>query len=136
MKVAPYDLTVTRMRNLAPDIHRQRMIAEWRQHVPVSEPAIRAFSVYLAGRMAMEVIDLSVSYADPFGLGAGCHWKYSGWSLMAWDAPDDGGLPFATLDLHCCKPYDYQTVITCIEVFFRPAELAWAPVLPELAAGT
>lgn len=121
------------MPNLAPGIHRQRMAAEFRHPDVITKPAIEDFSDVLKAAMGMRVIDLSISMADGFGLGAGCHWDFSGWSLMCWDGtPDDEG-PFATLDLHSCKPYDPHTVLAVITGQFHPTKLVWGLVLPEFA---
>ena len=136
------------MFDLAPGTHRQRIAVEWRRWTPITRPEIRRFSRLLAARMAMDVLHLDITYADPFGEGATCHWKYSGWALMGWDTPADPGvawghLPFGTLDLHCCQPYADDTVVGAVREFFTPAWwpvdgadtelLTWRPVLPELA---
>lgn len=121
------------MFDLAPRIHRQRMVMEFRrQDGWITEEEIRRFSAELAGDMGMNVIDLSVTMAGGYGLAGMCHWDFSGWALMAWDQP--GGSAFATIDLHSCKPFDYQLAVTIAHRIFRPGSLVWRPVLAELGS--
>jgi hypothetical protein len=121
------------MKDLAPGIHRQRMVAEFtlRRHVRVADAEL--FSPRLASAMGMSVLDLDISGKCPLGLAVMCHWDYSGWSLMCWDYPDGTG--FASLDLHSCKPFAYVTVTAVIRGHFGPdlLHLVHEPVLPGMA---
>jgi hypothetical protein len=122
-----------RMFDLAPYIHRQRMVMEFRRDAGwVTEGEIREYSAALAAADAldMHVIDLSVTMAAGCGFAGMCHWDFSGWSLMAWDQA--GNRAFATIDLHSCKPFDYQLAVTATHRVFRPDVLVWKPVFAEL----
>jgi hypothetical protein len=59
------------------------------------------------------------------------HCDFSGAALMAWDEPGDIG--FGTVDLHSCKPFTYTDAVEYTREYFEATDLAWHPVLPDLA---
>jgi hypothetical protein len=120
------------MENLAPHIHRQRMVVEFRRRGWITEAMIAPYFTGLAKTLGMNVLDVFTSLAPGAGWAGMVHWDFSGAALMAWDEPGDVG--FGTVDLHSCKPFTYTDAVECTRGYFEATDLAWHPVLPDLAS--
>ncbi len=120
--------------NLAPHIHRQRMVIEFRRTGWISEDMIAPFFTGLAERLGMNVLDIFTSLAPGAGWAGMVHWDFSGAALMAWDEPGDTGL--GTVDLHSCKPFRYADAADYTREYFGASVLVWEPVHPDLARQT
>lgn len=117
--------------NLAPAIHRQRMVIEFRCPRHVREDDIAPYFTGLAQELGMQVLDIFTSHAPGCGWAGMVHWDFSGAALMAWDEPDGG---FVTVDMHSCKPFPYEAAVGYTGKFFCATALEAWPVLPGLAA--
>jgi hypothetical protein len=119
------------MENLAPHIYRQRMVVEFRRLGWITEDMIAPYFTGLAKTLGMNVLDVFTSLAPCAGWAGMVHWDFSGAALMAWDEPGDIG--FGTVDLHSCKPFTYTDAVEYTRAYFEATDLAWHPVLPDLA---
>lgn len=120
------------MRNLAPQIHRQRMIIEgWTPERPGQEE-LRSYllGLSLPEVMAMHIISIDTS-DSAYGPAAMCHWDYSGVAVMVWYMSHGGS--FVSVDIHSCKPYSYELPVNFTERFLKLDPISWGAVMPELA---
>lgn len=121
------------MRNLAPQIHRQRVIIEgWTIYRPTKEE-LEPYLTQLSRVMEMRVIDIALS-DSPYGPAAMCHWDFSGVAVMVWYMNHGGS--FISVDLHSCKPFSYETPVELTESYLKLDPMSWGVVMPELAVGT
>jgi hypothetical protein len=127
------------MRNLAPEIVRQRWVYEgWREgHITAEQ--VGTFLVDFASALNMKMIgEPVVSRAEGKGegglaLGAtlgAAHWETSGVKFMAWDQPD--ATAFFTVDPYTCRTFDEDEAEDFITQWWHATDHVCGPVLPEL----
>lgn len=122
------------MKNLAPNLVRQRVIVEAIPREFILPPRIREYLFGLAGVTKMEVLSGPHIYpALDMGCGAGygswTHWKTSGSTFYSYRAfPPQLPHPLITLDCYTCKPFDPQAVVRYTHEFFDPINLDWMEV--------
>lgn len=113
--VAPED-----MRDLAPMIYRQRLIVEGLAAEPIDEPAIRDYLCELTDVCGMtRLIDPVTHRSDQYGWAGWVHWETSGAHFYAWDQP----VPFFSVDIYTCKPFEPMRAIEFTAEFFDATEL-------------
>jgi S-adenosylmethionine decarboxylase len=90
------------VRDLAPSIHRQRLVVEGITREPIQPAAIEAYLTRLSGELAMEILLDPVTHcSDRYGWAGWIHWEASGAHFYAWDQPQ----PFFSVDIYTCKPF-------------------------------
>jgi hypothetical protein len=109
----------TIVRDLAPLIHRQRLVVEGCvTHSITAEEIVR----YLreVGRLtAMRVLTEPVTHQSPlYGWAGWVHWETSGAHFYAWDQPHR----FFSVDVYTCKPFDAAAVTEFTTDFFGATE--------------
>ena len=113
------------MRDLAPDIVRQRLLVEGFFTVPVDEEVIRAFFARLTGELALRTYGEPTVFA-PGGEGRSENAGYdafvplidSGISLYVWTGPR-----FLSVVAFTCKPFDAATAVAVTRDFFAMTEV-------------
>ena len=108
------------MRDLAPDIVRQRLLLEGRFTVDVDEAVIRRFLSDLPSTLSLRAYGEATVFA-PAGLGRGTNEGYdafvplidSGISLYVWSGPR-----FLSLIIFTCKEFDEEAAVEFTREFF------------------
>jgi S-adenosylmethionine decarboxylase len=108
------------MRDLAPEIHRQRLLVEGLVDAPISESDIVVYLKELGAVTDMTVLTDPVTHRSPrYGWAAWVHWETSGAHFYAWDVPR----LFFSVDIYTCKPFDPQVVVHFTREYFRARDL-------------
>ena len=101
--------------DLAPTIHRQRLVVEGTCAEPISDEAICEYLRRLGDVTDMVVLTDPVTHRYPrFGWAGWVHWETSGAHFYAWDEP----APFFSVDIYTCKPFDPEAVVEFTREFF------------------
>ena len=116
------------MRDLAPDILRQRLLIEGFFDRPVDEEAIRDFFATLTEGMSLRAYGAPTIFA-PEGAGREENEGYdafvplidSGISLYVWTAPR-----FLSVVMFTCKRFDSEQAVAITREFFRMSEAEFA----------
>ena len=107
------------MKDLAPDIIRQRMVVEGTLRPPASfgGEKMTRYCNDISPALKMTPVTAPVcSYDDDYGWCAYMHWKESGVHMYAWDKHDP---PFFSVDIYTCKQFDPVDAINFTRRFFR-----------------
>ena len=104
----PRRVSVMPMPDLAPMIHRQRLVIEGYCDAPISAEAIKAFLSELSTTIDMVQLMEPVTHSSPmYGWAGWIHWETSGAHFYAWDTP----LLFFSVDVYACKPFDAEDAV-------------------------
>ncbi len=96
------------MPDLAPVIHRQRLVIEGYCDAPISAQAIKDFLSELSGTIDMVALMEPVTHSSPlYGWAGWIHWETSGAHFYAWDQP----VLFYSVDVYACKPFDARDAV-------------------------
>ena len=107
------------MRDLAPDIHRQRLVVEGRVTSAISADDIVRYLKGLGVVTDMRVLTEPVTHRSPlYGWAGWVHWETSGAHFYAWDAPHQ----FFSVDVYTCKAFDPDAVTAFTAEFFGATE--------------
>lgn len=108
-------------RNLAPGIHRQRLVVEGFPASVVTDTEIIAYLDELARVLEMTpILTPVVSRSDLYGWAGWTHWETSGAHFYAWETP----MLFFSVDIYTCKPFDARLATEFTTTFFRASEIA------------
>jgi len=113
------------MRDLAPDIVRQRLLIEGYFTAAVDEVSIRRFLVDLAAALQLRTYGQTVVFA-PGGMGSDRNEGYdafvplidSGISVYVWSAPR-----FVSVVVFTCKQFDVSTAVRVTHDSFAMTEM-------------
>jgi hypothetical protein len=90
-------------RDLAPMIHRQRLVIEGTPREPISVERVCDYLTRLSDVCGMKMlIDPVTHHSDKYGWAGWIHWEASGAHFYAWDKP----MLFFSVDIYACKPFD------------------------------
>jgi S-adenosylmethionine decarboxylase len=107
------------VRDLAPGIHRQRLVIEGTCSLPLGEEVIRAYLTRLSDVCEMQALNDPVTHrSDRYGWAGWIHWETSGAHLYAWDDP-----LFFSIDLYTCKAFDPAPVLRFTADYFQAIEI-------------
>jgi hypothetical protein len=107
------------VRDLAPGIHRQRLVVEGSVTAPITAEDIVGYLTELAQVTKMQVLTEPVTHRSPlYGWAGWVHWETSGAHLYAWDAPHR----FFSVDIYTCKAFDPDAVTAFTADFFGATE--------------
>ena len=116
------------MRDLAPDIVRQRILVEGYYTVTIDEDVIREFFVHITKRLDLRTYDVPVIFApgregrnDNEGYDAFVPLIDSGISLYVWTGPK-----FLSTVVFTCKAFDADAAVDAIGEFFAMTEIEHA----------
>lgn len=112
------------MKDLAPKIHRQRLVVEGypasAQHITADK--IKEYLKKLSDVTDMiTLIDPITHRSDMYGEAAWIHWETSGAHFYAWEQP----LLFFSVDIYTCKAFDVDKVIDFTNKFFDTSEIVY-----------
>lgn len=110
------------MKDLAPQIHRQRLVVEG---YPKDASYITADKIKQYLRKLSDVTEM-VTLIDPvthrsesYGEAAWIHWETSGAHFYAWEQPT----LFFSVDIYTCKAFDVKDVVDFTKNFFASKEV-------------
>ncbi len=108
------------MRDLAPEIHRQRLVVEGLVAAPICAADIVTYLTALGPVTDMMVLTEPVTHLAPGSGGGGwVHWETSGAHFYAWDVPR----LFFSVDIYTCKPFDANAVVAFTQRHFQASEI-------------
>ena len=115
------------MKDLAPDIMRQRMVVEGTLRPPASfggEKMTRYCNEISSALKMIPVTAPVCNYDDNYGWCAYMHWKESGMHVYSWNVRDP---KFFSVDIYTCKKFDPARAIVFTINFFKKnlIELTW-----------
>jgi hypothetical protein len=89
--------------DLAPTIHRQRLVIEGIPSSPIDAGDIVRYLSELSGVCAMRRLSEPVTHRSPlYGWAGWVHWETSGAHFYAWEEPQ----LFFSVDIYTCKAFD------------------------------
>lgn len=108
--------------DLAPTIHRQRLVVEGVPARPISDADIRRYLTELTAVTDMVLLLDPVTHRSPtYGWAGWVHWETSGAHFYAWDEPD----LFFSVDVYTCKAFSAEVVVDFTRSFFRTTAITW-----------
>ncbi len=110
------------MKDLAPDIYRQRLIIEGYPAQPISDEQIKTYLSELSTKLDMHQLLEPVTHrSDLYGWAGWIHWETSGAHFYAWEQP----LLFFSVDIYTCKAFNPQVAIDYTKDFFAVSEIVF-----------
>jgi S-adenosylmethionine decarboxylase len=107
-------------RDLAPGIHRQRMVVEGYPSFVITAEHITDYLRKLSDVTEMiTIIDPVTHVSDLYGWAGWIHWETSGAHFYSWERP----VSFFSVDVYTCKAFDPKTVLEFTEAYFRTTEI-------------
>lgn len=101
--------------DLAPMIHRQRLVVEGTCARPIDAPAIERYLSELSVVTDMRTLITPVTHrSDRYGWAGWIHWETSGAHFYAWERP----LLFFSVDIYTCKAFDATQVVEFTARYF------------------
>jgi len=101
--------------DLAPSIHRQRLVIEGRRELAIEDHNIRGYLFALSDVCGMTVLIEPVTHrSDRFGWAGWIHWETSGAHFYAWDTPS----VFFSADIYTCLAFDPDDAVSFTRDFF------------------
>ena len=114
LETAPASFT-SPMPDLAPEIHRQRLVVEGLCSSPIDATAIRSYLSALSETIDMVTLVEPVTHRSPlYGWAGWIHWETSGAHFYAWETPR----LFFSVDVYACKPFAADAVVALTQRFF------------------
>jgi S-adenosylmethionine decarboxylase len=108
------------VRDLAPEIHRQRLVVEGTCPEPIDAEAIKRYLSELSGAIDMVALTEPVTHQSPkYGWAGWIHWETSGAHFYAWDEPR----LFFSVDVYACKPFTAESVLELTRRHFGSRDL-------------
>src|SRR3989344_5763879 len=113
------------MKDLAPEIYRQRLIIEGIPTKPINDEEIKKYLSQLSDTLDMQTLLPPVTHrSDKFGWAGWIHWESSGAHFYAWEEP----FPFFSVDIYTCKAFDVKTAVDFTKEFFGAKEIVFKSV--------
>ena len=110
------------MKDLAPEIYRQRAVIEGYPNRPLTAHEIKQYLNCLSDTLEMKTLMAPVTHRSPlYGEAAWIHWESSGAHFYAWDQPR----LFFSVDIYTCKPFDIHDAVRITKDFFQVKELEY-----------
>ena len=110
------------MKDLAPDIYRQRLVIEGYPEKPISDTQIKQYLSELSVKIDMkQLIEPVTDRSDLYGWAGWIHWETSGAHLYAWEQP----LLFFSVDIYTCKAFDPKDAVAFTKEFFKANEIVY-----------
>jgi S-adenosylmethionine decarboxylase len=107
-------------RDLAPSIHRQRLVVEGTCVEPIGAERIVEYLSRLSDVCGMQTLMPPVTHrSDEYGWAGWIHWATSGAHFYAWESP----VLFFSVDIYTCKRFDPVAVARFTREFFDADEL-------------
>ncbi|MEZ5373832.1 MAG: S-adenosylmethionine decarboxylase [Microthrixaceae bacterium] len=101
--------------DLAPHIHRQRLVIEGLTELPMTSAMLTAYLSRLAVELDMVALSEPVLHrSDTYGWAGWMHWETSGCHVYAWDAEG-----FFSVDIYTCKPFVNESAVEFTRTAFH-----------------
>lgn len=111
------------MRDLAPEICRQRLVVEGLNDRPITDDDIRGYLSALSTTIDMVTLIEPVTHRSAqYGWAGWIHWETSGAHFYAWDVPRQ----FFSVDIYACKPFSADDVLDLTRRWFGSHDLVAA----------
>jgi hypothetical protein len=108
------------IRDLAPSIHRQRLVVEGTCEETITAERIVDYLGRLSDVCDMQALMQPVTHrSDEHGWAGWIHWATSGAHFYAWETP----VLFFSVDIYTCKPFDSVAVARFTRDFFEADEI-------------
>lgn len=108
------------MKDLAPEIYRQRMVIEGVPRESITDEDIKLYLKQLSDVLEMTtLLDPVTHRSDKFGEAGWIHWESSGAHFYAWDQPR----LFFSVDIYTCKPFEEEKAVAFTKTFFQAIEV-------------
>ena len=109
-------------KDLAPEIHRQRLVIEGYPAKAISDSDITSYLEQLAPKLDMVVLTKPVTHrSDKYGWAGWVHWETSGTHFYAWEQP----ILFFSVDIYTCKAFSITEAVNFTSQFFNAADLSY-----------
>jgi hypothetical protein len=106
--------------DLAPTIHRQRLVVEGYPAKPITDRDIKDYLAKLSDITEMTTLLTPVTHcSDKYGWAGWIHWETSGAHFYAWEQP----LMFFSVDIYTCKAFDPQKVEDFTREYFSATKV-------------
>ena len=113
------------MKDLAPDICRQRIVIEGTLHNPFKPEDMDRYCREMTKVLKMTFATAPFCNYDPdYGWCAYVHWKESGMHIYTWEKNEDRP-NFFSIDIYTCKGFDIESVLKFTYSSFPIQELTW-----------
>lgn len=110
----------TRMRDLAPEIYRQRAVIEGYPTKPITDKEIKEYLKELSKVLKMVTLIEPVTHrSDLYGEAAWIHWETSGAHFYAWDQPR----LFFSVDIYTCKEFNAVDAVEFTKKYFKTTDI-------------
>lgn len=110
------------MKDLAPAIHRQRLVIEGYPVAPVTDAQIKDYLTKLSDVLKMTTLIEPVTHrSDKYGWAGWIHWETSGAHFYAWEQP----LLFFSVDIYTCKEFTVQDAIDFTQSYFQTTKIEY-----------
>jgi len=110
------------VRDLAPSIHRQRLVIEGYPDRAITAEEIADYLQQLSASIDMTTILEPVTHrSDRFGWAGWIHWETSGAHFYAWEDP----LLFFSVDIYTCKAFDASRAVELTDKYFESTDIEW-----------
>lgn len=108
------------MKDLAPEIYRQRLIIEGLCKEPLKLEQIKDYLIKLGDVAEMRVLakPLIHEVKEIGGRGGYVYWVKSGAHLYSWKKP-----PFFNVDIYACAAFSNKDVVQFTKDYFKPIEM-------------
>ena len=108
------------MLDLAPDIHRQRLVVEGLCRQTIDAVTIRDYLAKLSETIGMVTLIEPVTHRSPlYGWAGWIHWETSGAHFYSWERP----ISFFSVDIYTCKAFDPAAVVAFTKDYFQTTDL-------------
>jgi S-adenosylmethionine decarboxylase len=111
---------VLAFQDLAPAIHRQRLVVEGYPTFVITDEHIKEYLQKLSVVTDMVTIIEPVTHvSEMYGWAGWIHWETSGAHFYSWERP----IEFFSVDIYTCKAFDPETVVEFTREYFRTTEI-------------
>lgn len=108
------------MKDLAPEIVRQRMIIEGYPLEAITDSQIKNYLTDLSEILEMKTLIEPVTHrSDIYGWAGWIHWETSGAHFYAWEQPR----LFFSVDIYTCKAFDPEKAREFTSQYFKASEI-------------
>ena len=106
--------------DLAPTIHRQRLVVEGYPGFVITEAHIKEYLQKLSLVTDMITIIEPVTHvSETYGWAGWIHWEASGAHFYSWERP----MRFFSVDVYTCKAFDPEAVVVFTQEYFHTTEI-------------
>ncbi len=108
------------MKDLAPEIIRQRLVIEGYPAQPIDDQQMATYLSELSRVTDMtQLIEPVTHRSDLYGWAGWIHWETSGVHFYAWEQPR----LFFSVDIYTCKVFDAAQSVEFTKQFFQATEI-------------